>query len=308
MYSEQLIAAVRQTAYLGDGAAFPQYTDARVLDELNDKLNSVYSDLIVKARAGYWLKETIFSTTVGRSRYRIPPRSVVGGLEKVEVSPTGTSFVAASQVPASVAQQFESAAPGTPTLYTIQGDQIDFFPTPSTVLSIRLTYYIRPSRLVTSQSQGHITSIAAGARQIVVNAEPYDYSLGVPAAITSGQQAIDIVHPDGWHELALVSAPQTFAGLVITLGGAADLSDIAVGDYVRVADQTDWPALPDDFHRSLADVTAAKILLQLSMVEKAGAIAESASNDIERFKGLLQPRVRSEPKVIGCRPFGGRRY
>lgn len=309
MNTDDLVIATRRSAFIGDATAFLDYTDAIVVSELNDKLSTVFEDIVVKARAGYWLHELIYTTIANDSRYRIPPRSVVGGLEKVEMStgPITGPYYKLDEIPASIAQDYRGTSPGDPYVFTVQGDVIDLIPTPTAGAFLKLSYYARPSRLVTQQSstlnggtvRGLITAINPGTRVATVNVIPFDQSLAVPAAITSGLQLIDIVHPDGWHELPLLGATQTFSGLNITVGGSDSLSDVQVGDFVRVADQTDWPCLPDDFHRCLADVAAIKILIEQSLDEKAAMLAENSGNDLIRFKSLLEPRVKAEPKVIG---------
>lgn len=307
MRSEELESACRQSAFIGDANAYPAYTQAIVLNELNDKLGSAFEDIVVKARAGYWLHEYVYTTVANVARYRIPARAIVGGLEKVEIAAaaSGQPFNKLEEIPQSIIQNYEGQSPGFPYVYTVQGDQVEIVPVPTAGMALRLTYYIRPSRLVPSQSdpngtqRGKITSIASiGSRIVTVNALPFDQSLTVPAAITSALQSVDIVHPDGWHELSLVGATQTISGLNITIGGSDSLGDVQVGDYVRVADQTDWPCLPDDFHRALADCAAIKILYELHMLEKAQALELSNGYDLQRFKSLLQPRVKSDPKVI----------
>lgn len=325
MRSDELLTATRLSAFIGPASAFTEYTDAVLLRELNDKLHAVFEDIVVKARAGYWLHETVQTTITNDSRYRIPPRSVVGGLEKVEVAQTstpGSVYSKLPEIPASMAQDYRSTISSYPYVFTVQGDIVDLIPTPSAPLALKLTYYIRPNRLAVSQSstqggdgvdRGRITAINTVARTVTVNVLPFDQSLTVPAAITSALQSVDIVHPDGWHELSLVGATQTLSGLVITLGGTDDMTDIQVGDYVRVADQTDWPCLPDDFHRCLADAAAVKVLLEMNHAEKAALLAANTGNDLQRFKSLLQPRVKAEPKQIGIMrrsrgyafPYGG---
>lgn len=305
MRSDELEEATRQTAFIGTAAQYPAYTQAIVLNELNDKLQSVFEDIVVKARSGYWLHEFVY-TVASSARFRIPPRAVVGGLEKVEVSTaaSGQPFSKLTEVPASVAQDYEQLTTGTPRVFTVQGDQVELIPQPVAGSVVRMTYYIRPSRLVPEQSnpnatqRGRITAVNVGARTVTVNALPFDQSLTVPVAITSALQTVDIVHPDGWHELSLVGASQTISGLVLTLGGTDSLSDVQVGDFVRVADQTDWPCLPDDFHRSLCDATAVKILLEMNVSDKATVLAASNNSELERFRSLLLPRVKSEPKQI----------
>lgn len=306
MRTEELEAAVRQSSFIGDANAYPSYTQAIVLNELNDKLQSAFEDIVVKARNGYWLHEFVYTTVVNVARYRIPPRSVVGGLEKVEIAAaaSGQPFNKLEQIPQSIIQNYEGQSPGFPYVYTVQGDMVEVVPTPTAVMALRLTYYARPSRLVPSQSdpngtvRGKVTGVNTGTRVVTVNALPLDQSLTAPVAITSANQTVDIVHPDGWHELSLVGATQTLSGLNITIGGTDSLGDVQVGDFVRVADQTDWPCLPDDFHRALADCAAIKILYELHMLEKAQALELNNGFDLQRFKSLLQPRVKADPKVI----------
>lgn len=311
MNTSELLTALRYSAYIGDASAYTAYTDARLLIELDDKLNSVFGDIIIKARNGYWLKETITATVIGRDRYRIPYRACVGGLEKIEIADSNAgSFFRLSEVPSAEFQRFEgpiSGNPGFPSVYTIQGDQIVMAPTPDAALPMRFTYYVRPSKLVPQQSstagggtvRGLVTDVNTAARTLTIDVLPFDMSLAVPAAITSASQLIDVVHPNGWHELALVGAPQTIAGagpFTITVGGNADLSDIERGDFVRVAEQTDWPCLPDDYHRALADVAAVKVMIERNV--PSDALTQNVANDLERFRSDLLPRVKSEPKTV----------
>jgi len=311
MNTTELLTALRFTAWIGDASAYTAYTDARLLLELDDKQNSVFGDLVIKARNGYWAKQIVTTTTVGRGRYRIPYRAVVGGLEKIEVSDsTGGNYYRLKEVPESEAQLYAGAIsgnPGQPVVYTIEGDQIVMMPTPSAIVPLRFTYYLRPSRLVPQQSttlgggvvRGLVTGVNTTLRTITVAVLPFDQSLAVPAAITSALQLIDVVHPNGWHELSLVNAPQTIAGVgpfTITVGGTADMSDIEVGDFVRAAEQTDWPCLPDDYHRALADVSAIKVMIEQS--RPTDNVESNVGNDLVRFRSLLLPRVKAEPKTI----------
>lgn len=310
MNTLELETAARESAAIGDAAQYQDYTQARMLRELTDKLRTTFEDPVTKSRSGYWLHEKTFTATIGKNRYRIPARAVVGGLESIAITATtsGGVFYEIDQIPVNDMQVYEgqTGRQGQPIVYAVIGDQIELIPTPSTAISIKFTYYIRPSQLVPQQSstiggtvRGQVTLVNTTTRAVTVNALPFDQNLAVPAAITSAVQQIDIVHPDGWHELSLVGATQTIAGLIFTVGGTDDMTDIEVGDFVRVADQTDWPCLPDDFHRSLCDVAAVKILLELHLSEKAASIAESVGNDIARFKSLLYPRVKSAPKQVG---------
>lgn len=312
VHTAALLSWLRTDAYIGDVAQYPDQTDLVLLGELTHKLHTVFEDVVVKTRSGYWLKEYILTSTINRGRYRIPPRAVVGGLEKIEVAPNGVYYTL-TEISPEDAQAWEGSltvpSTGSPQVFVVMGDQIEMYPAPNLAIPIRMTYYVRPSILTASQNnqvwygvtggtdRGRITAVNTTARTVTVNALPFDNSLSSPAAITTALQSVDIVHADGWHELAMVSQTQTISTLTLTLGGTDDMTDVQVGDYVRAADQTDWPCLPDDFHRCLADVAAIKVAIEIGTREKGDELAGNVENDLIRFRSLLAPRVKSEPKT-----------
>ena len=318
MRSDELLTRLRQTAYIGDVAACPEYTDAKLLNEMNDRLLALMSDEIVKANAGYGLKRSDTTCVAGTARYLVPPRSIAGTLEKLELQLVGAStWSMLSRVDINEAQIVDLGltSTGIPRYFSVQDGHVELYPTPSAGYPLRFTFYIRPSQLVTSQSstlggdgvvRGRITSIdnLAASRQVVVDVIPFDQLLGTPAAITSGSQLIDIVHPDGMFSCAMFDVAQTYSGTAITLGGSASTADVRVGDFVRVADQTDWPSnLPKEFHRMIADRAAMEVLRELALDEKVGALGPTVQADVERFRRTIRPQVKSAPKVIPVRPY-----
>jgi hypothetical protein len=309
MRSDEMITVGQRSAFLPPN--HPTYPSAVWLQEMNDALKQIFPDLVTVSRQGYWQHSTIFQCTAGRDRYRIPARAVNGGLEKLELNIGDGTFEILENVTENHAQFYESfnGITGTPSYYVHRGDQMELLPSPSSSsMQLRVTYYVRPSRLVTSQSstqggdgvvRGQVTAVNTVARTITVNVVPFDQELTVPAAITTANQRIDVIHPNGFYELALVGATQTLSGTTFTVGGTDDLSDIEVGDFVRAAEQTDWPCLPEEFHRTVPDTAAVKVLLQQNLVEKASALATSVGGDIGRLSKLLsQPRTRRAPKRL----------
>lgn len=312
MRSDDCLARLRLNTGIEDSAI--DYPDSVMLNELNDAGMSTFEAMIVKAKAGFWVDTLDFTVTTPQPKYRIPPRACGQVLVKCEVTIPGNAMSMLPEVSESHASLYTTppSQVGPPRMFVIRGDQVVLLPNPDSTYTLRMYFWRRPSRLVTQQSstlnggtdRGRITSIAGiASRQVVVNALPFDMeavSGGVitPAAITTAQQLVDIVHPNGWHECAAINLTQSFGGTTITLGGTDDLSEIAVGDYVRVAEQTDWPMLPDDFHRALVDVTTVKILAQRKDHDKAADFADSVSADIARFLDLMQPRVRESALTI----------
>lgn len=262
---------------------------------------ALFEKLLVSPREGQWLKQYVVSTTAGISLYRLPHRSVGAGAERVELSTTGGKYQPLTNLSPRDASDREGNS-GQPRAYTLRGDSVQLFPTPDGSYSLRIHYYLRPGTIVDQQvtgtERGRITAFDATARTIVTNAVPYDQLLTVPAAIATGNQLIDVVRPNGSHEVVLVGATQTLASTTFTCAAGSDLSQVAVGDYVRAAEQTDWPQLPKEFHQTLCDATAASILVAKGYNEKAQALASKVRSDMDRFESILQPRIADSPKVL----------
>jgi hypothetical protein len=289
MRIEQLIARTRATARIGDSNA--DYTDAIIRQELTDAQHSVFGALIVQAESGAWLKRYEVTTTAARARYRLPYRASAGVAGSIEIL-------------------------GSVGDYEVEGDQLVFDSAPATGSTLRITYYLRPSLLVPQQTQGRVASKDTANNSITLNAMPADQD--VNSSTYQNQVAtghlIDVVHNNGWHELSIVGATASVGGLVITFDSAVDITDVEVGDYVRFADQTDWACLPDDFHRVLADVTAARICRARGDMQKADAIDRQVGNsdpitgDLKRFQDCLIPRVKDSYETCVPRYGVGRSF
>jgi hypothetical protein len=274
MNATELVTAVRVTGRLDDADA--DFTDARIRQELTDAQQAVFGHTIVQARAGAWLKQLDVTTTADRTRYRLPYRACAGVGESVELDAAGGS------------------------LYEIHGDQVVFYSAPSAGSTLRFTYYLRPSLLTAIQTAGAVTAVNTAALTVTVNSLPLNRVTGATIATSN---KLDIVHSNGWHELAVVNVAGSISSLTITFPTGTDLTDVEVGDYVRAADQTDWPCLPDDFHRCLANMTAARINRARGNFSRAQEIEKESEGDIGRFADILQPRIKDTRQVIVSR-FG----
>lgn len=311
MNQTELIARVRRNAFIRDN--HPDYTDSVILDELNDGLRSIYLDIITGPRQGHWFKQYSFTSAAGQQTSRITPRAVVGGLEKVEIGEVGGDLFPIEEITENHAGWYESFAgrTGTPQYFVIRGDQIDFLPTFDHAMTVRVGYYVKPSVLVSPQSvpatYGRVVSKSLSAGLLRID---YTSAVTLPViktGLNAGSTPVtgtawDIIHPDGTCELSAASIVVNGAGSGFTTfdPGGWDINDIQVGDFVRGAGETDWPALPEEFHRTVADVASVKIMLQLNMASKASQIASSVGGDLSRLRTLMATsRVRSGPKTIG---------
>lgn len=312
MRSDELEARVRVSSFIGNSSAFPNYDSFAIFNELNDRLRSVFSDQVVSARNGYWLHRSTVTTSTGYTRF--PPRAVVGGIESVDMLVNGQYWHLRELTPREANDFSNTTVPANALAvgYWCDSEKINIVPTPASSITLRLRYYLRPSLLAPQQSftsgfftqRGLITAVDPINRVATVNVVPND-SLVTLVPIVTGSQ-VDVVRPTGWHMATAVDQVCSITGLNITIAGltSAEFSEaVQIGDYIRARDQTDWPALPSDFHRTLADAAACNILRSLSLDEKAATLSAVASADFARFAKMINPRVRSEPMKIRQRPY-----
>jgi hypothetical protein len=279
------------------------YTDSVLLRELNHSLTTKFERVVTDARCGYWLQSRVTTATVGNPIIRMPPRAC--GLSKVELGDpvTDPAYQPLPQLREGHVALYNAplASVSRPHHWVARGDRISLVPAPDQAYKIRVWYYLRPSRLIqpqTSTALGRITAVSTTARTIACSGGmPLAYSeTGSSSALVSGGN-IDVVSPNGWHELQLASEPATFSGTTFTCTSNGDMSSIQVGDYVRAEEQTEWPPLPDDFHRCLADITTIKVLIQRDFQNKASGYSQDVNSDLQRFTGIINDRVQEEPQT-----------
>lgn len=304
--ANDMIARVRMAAFIPTSAAqAPDYTDAWILNELNDQQSTLFERSIVNADCGYWRQSYQFAITPGRARYPMPPRAAAGAIVKVDIAADANlNWVPLDEVKEANTRLFEQGPIGQVSAFVLRGDQITLLPTPdASAFYIRVTYPLRPGKMYSSQSgviptypvRGLITAWNPTARVATVNSLPYDLFLPTPAVLTS--QQIDIVRSSGWHERQVVGAVQSNNSVdTITMqtidadGRTLDFGTVQVGDYIRVEEQTDWPSIPDDYARCLVDATAIKIRTQLRDFDSAKVLSGELDGDLLRFQSLLSPR------------------
>ncbi len=288
MNSTEIIDAVRRVGQIS--TQDPVYTDATILAEASQALIDRFAEPVSTLRQGYGLHQSEVVTDVLANFVRIPPRAVVQGLEKVEVSDdAGESYSPLNILTQAQATVFSPTQTGAPSHYTLEGDTIRLFPFPrSTAFTIRFTYYLRSPELIAFADVCKVVSSFFTAITVTTN----------PATIgITTSTGIDIQNADGSHELAVVGAPVTSitgAGpFVINLDPDVPTGKVRAGDYVRLPGQAVYPMLPVELHRPLCDYVAAMIWASKGDKEKSGILSQKAENGINRVVSMAQPRNKT---------------
>lgn len=287
------LALINATRTAGQLQTFdPVYTNTEILRQLTLALINRFADPVSRLRQGYWVQKSI--TTAGTSNttglYRLPARSVVQGLEKLEVSNNGGAGWWGLSI-ITQPQATGNFGSGNPGAYALEADCVRVYPTPTGNFDMRFTYYLRPPELITYVNTCRVVSTTS--TQVVTSSDPTAVSI----AASSG---CDIQNSDGSHELAVVGEPFVLTGpslglYTLTFPSSVDLSRVRVGDYVRAPDQAVFPMLPREFHQALCDYTAAVIWASKGDFEKSRQLNGKAEADIGRAISMAQPRIKSAP-------------
>lgn len=303
----QLIKRVRRSAFLADGDV--NYTDAVILEDLNDVMTQLYARAVIEADQGVWQLTDYTPLIAGQRSYRLPARAVMGTTMRQQISVVGdVDWWPMSDLSEADALRYEYGYTGSspidaPTRKIIRGENWYLLPPVTTTggYVVRTHYMVRPSRICVAQpTAGIITNINPTTRVVTVGVAFQSVDEAGSLSAYTGTQNVDIIRVGGWHKVQWTGSA-SISGTSITLSSDAsglseanDLSDIAIGDVVRAADQTDWAPLPADYHRSLADATAAKILTARGMPDRASELSQAyVVPDLQRFADLLRPRDAS---------------
>jgi hypothetical protein len=313
----QLIKRVRRSAFLADGDV--NYTDAIILEDLNDVMTQLYARAVVDADQGHWQLTDYTPLIAAQRSYRLPARAVMGTSMRQQISAVGkVDWWPMTDLSEADALRYEYAYAGSspldaPTRKVIRGENWWLLPPVTTTggYVVRTHYMVRPSRICVAQAtDGVITAINASTRVVTVGNPIQSIDEAGSSFTYTGTQKVDVIRVGGWHKVQWTGSA-VISGTSITLSSDAsglseanDLSDIEIGDVVRAADQTDWAPLPADYHRSLADATAAKILTARGMADRAEELSQSyVVPDLQRFGDLLRPRDASSTFVFVAPEF-----
>jgi len=290
MNTSELIAYARETATIDDDST--EFPASVVMQLMNSAMRTYFEPIVAEARSGYWLHTVTRTLAAGNPLVRLPPRHVA--LEQLDIRQNGGDWIALTECIESELQDWERewSRASTPQGYTLRGSYVYLSPAASTAdIQLRAKVTVRPSQLVLDQTAGRVTAVDTATRTITVNELPVDRVTG---EVVSGSLVIDVIEPRGWFELSLfdalagVSGPTTFQ-----VSSGPSLGRIEVGDYVRVAGQTDWPQLPESYHTVLGAAAAIPICVRRDMYDRSTELQGATSAAAQRLAASLTPRTRA---------------
>lgn len=257
------------------------FTSSQIITLADRELQTAIISQILSCREGYYLDYSDY-TPNSDGKYAVPHQAIAGALDSVQLV-IDPSIVPVNRLEHS--EQFSTLAPATTTYgYFIQGNTVNILPVP-TIGVVRLWFLRRPNALVATSAAGSITAINSNV--ITVSSLPSTFAVGTQINLCQDQPTFDVLTE------TTISA---ISGTDITL---ADIStDLAVGDWLCLANQTPVPQIPVEFRPLLEQRVVVKIYELQGYIEKMKAAGEMLMRMEKDMFNLISPRVATQTKII----------
>jgi hypothetical protein len=289
MDTNECIAFAREEASVSSTST--EWDAAKFLQLLNQVRVDVFEPVITACKCGYWTH--VLTRTLGANNtvVRLPPRAAA--FLHVDIRHGTGRWVPLQEATEAEQQDWERISGNFPVAYIIRGSTMHLMPAAvDNSYSIRIKIVVRPSKLYLPQSAGLVTAVDLTTNIITVSSLPVNNLTSAPI---TGTLDIDIIEPSDNYELSLFNAQATVTDSThVTVASGYSLNRIQPGDYMRAANQSDWPQLPEPFHHVLASAAAITPCTQRDLYDRAQDLRQSVSSAVIRLATHLAPRSKTQ--------------
>lgn len=274
--SDFLLESVKRRARVPVSQATLDVWDVlRVADE---QIQGYVAPLMISVAEDYLTATYDVPITEGVTSYRPPARSMK--LREVQFLENGDPV----DVPRIAIEELPYASWG----FYLLGDNVKIVNVSQVVgLSLRLTYYLRPSKLIPAAEAGVVSSVAGGEISLYAT----------PAGIGTG--TVDLLRGVPPFEVVAQDVPCTVSGGVVTVDATLVPAGFGAGDFVCRPQESPGVQVHPDLFALVAQATAVAIL-DSNGDESAYARAERELAKLDaNARILLAQRVEGEPIPLG---------
>lgn len=280
-----LVSNIQLLAHIPVGNS--TFTAAEVIRLCDRENQTSIMRQLLSVREGYYRTYTDYDQ-VADGEYAVPELAIAGALDSIAIV-SGPARIPVNLV--DPAEQVSIDSPSTTSYsYFIDGNTIKVLPS-SFEGVLRVAYMRRPSSLVATSAAARISAIASNVISVT----------SLPSTITTGE-TVDACQDQPNFEMLGSRLITGIAGTDITLDSA--VTDLAVGDWLALKNQTPVPQIPVEFRTLLEQRVVVKIYELQGYLDKMKA-AQMKLTEIENdLFSLISPRTKSQTKVI-CPTNGG---
>jgi hypothetical protein len=270
------------------------FTTDKLLDECTATMWDYIVPLIRKARENYyqWDDDTALNAT---GKYAINSRASGGSLGDfflIDASPTPTRKTNLTFLTENELQDYGATPGDRPGCY-IKRNHIYLVPATGLAWSyLRQQFFLRPGRFVETTDCAQVTSFDTTTKVVTCST--------VPSTWTTSD-LFDLVQANPHFDTLGISKAITAitTGTSGTLTFSATLpTDLAVGDWISLQNETCIVQAPPEFHALLGQKVANTCLSTLGKMEAFKAGEATAGKMEKDLLGIITPRVANEGKKL----------
>lgn len=274
-----------------------RFSDANILEFADEETQATILPALLSIRQEFLVRKDIIPIVSEQAEYKIPYRAIGRTLRAIKIATTDDQVIRnLAHVVLDEAYQFSPNLFGEPMAFRIQGENVVLMPIPSVDSGqyvIWAYYELAPSNLVDESECSAITSFDAGTGVVNIASSITGFTSGAIMDIIDYQTGNSVKKVD----ITNVSV----AGTVVTFDPDDLPSDLAVGDYLALSNETPVIQLPEELHQSLVQAVVCRLLEAQGDFEGLQAAEMKLGKKLEAAMVLLTPRVEGSPQVVICR-------
>lgn len=266
------------------------FTDALILQLANEELQTVILPMIMSLQWEFFVDYIDYDLTSARE-YNIPPNAIGSKLRDVVVinsSGQENTIPLISQDMRGEASTFPFGVEG----FYIRGGKVILSPNITQGITLRLYYFRRPNRMVSTGEAGQIVSFSSVTNTTILSNVPVDWTTDDTICVVSSTPDFPLTVSGS--SVTDVSSP------TLTLP-AATISSLVEGDWLCLEGETAIPQIPVEAHPVLAQAVAVKIIEAFGDQQQVGVSQEKFNQIMDNYRKMVAPRVEGEPHRVVTR-------
>ncbi len=279
--STALITAVKESITVPNSQNL--FQPAGILRFAQRTMQTFLTPLILKCKSDYFVWTVDFTIEEGVTDYPIPSAATAMKLMDVcfvnnQGLETPMPLLNHAQVEAN--QWVYNRISG----FFVKNNTVRISPFGLAANTLRMYFYRAPNQLVLTSAAGQVTAIAGN--DLTLSNVPTSFVDGVEVCCIQATPGFDTVFAA--QDLSNVSSP----GITVE-----DASNVSVGDWICLSNQSTIPQYMPEAHPLLAQATGAMMLLSVGAPGADAAVA--MRDDMKKdFIEMITPRVDEAPKKV----------
>lgn len=296
MTSDDLIRAIKLQGFIPVHQSTFTNEDILVLADKEIALGMVPTVLRMHESYFQYTEKVDLQTNV--TRYAIPYRAIGNKLCELAYEDNSGNIFEMTRITVDDLPWYNQSSYNQPYAFYIENNEICLTPGNASFGSgtkLRVTYYMRPNRLVELNKVGVISSIDRMTGVIQLESLPELFK------ITSKLDLISILSPNKTLDYDITPTAINSTSKTVTLNIDDIPTSLSVGDHVSLATQAAVPQIPSDLQFLLEQRVVSRCLEALGDMEGLASSNQKIVEMSQQAEALIDNRVEGAPMKISNR-------